>query len=232
MIARAQKLMDREIASEPKAGQAPKKDGDEKDATMDEAGAAEDVSMQDASLLEDKVEAEVAQAEEATEAEVAQAEGATKAEVAQAEKAAEAEHGGDVVVPSSSSAGAAPGTPGMTRAKKYKTPEEVLDMLQPPGCKFTLGYRDHRFSSKFDVDAPGLEGKMKQKTFSKTFVERRGWREALQEVHAHNWKKWNIVRDRFPLRDGVEPQEPGNIPEDIFAALQPTIEGLPEVTRY
>ena len=117
------------------------------------------------------------------------------------------------------------------RTKKYKSPQEILDMLQPPGCKLTLGFIDHRFSSKFEADDPRLSGKLKQKTFSKSFAERRGWQEALKEVHAHNWEKWDKIKDKFPLPAGVEPQVPGDISEEVLDLLKPVIADMPSLAK-
>ena len=117
------------------------------------------------------------------------------------------------------------------RTKKYKSPQEILDMLQPPGCKLTLGYIDHRFSSKFEADDPRLSGKLKQKTFSKSFAERRGWQEALKEVHTHNWEKWDKIKDKFPLPAGVEPQVPGDISEEVLDLLKPVIADMPSLAK-
>ena len=40
-----------------------------------------------------------------------------------------------------------PADPGAKRPKVYKTPAEILDSLQPPGCKIVLNHNDHRFSA-------------------------------------------------------------------------------------
>ena len=115
--------------------------------------------------------------------------------------------------------------------KKHSSPE-ILEKLDPPGCKITLGHSDHRFASTFEAYSPVLEGKMKQSYFSRTFVQKRNWQTALIEVHKHNWTKWLLVKDQFPLPPGKEEQVPGEIPQEIFDQLAPIIAGLGEVVRY
>ena len=205
----------------------------EADAAMGEGGQGEVAASSSASKPEaDAAMGEGGQGEVAAaasssaskpEADAAMGEGGQGEVAAAASSSSKPKHAGDKIETEE---------PLAKRQKKNKSPQEVLDMLQPPGCKFTLGYMDHRFSSKYDVDHPGLEGKLKQKTFSKTFVEKRSWKEALKEVHAHNWGKWQVVKDIRPLPTGVEPQEPGVIADETFEILQPTIDALKPVVRY
>ncbi len=126
---------------------------------------------------------------------------------------------------------AMPARPALPRAEKKKPPEEIMTFLEPPGCKFGISFQDHRFTSIWKQNHSDLAAPFNQKRFSRTFVTQRSWRDALIEVHEHNWKKWGLVRTKHPLGEKRE-MRPGQIPESIFEQLQPTIDTLPEVTRY
>ena len=118
------------------------------------------------------------------------------------------------------------------RVKLYRSPQEILDHLQPPGCKLTLGFLDHRFSCRYEVESSALTGKFKQKTFSKSFAEKVTWQEALRQVHKYMWEKWNVVKAKFPLGANQAPQKPGEVEKSIFDQLKETIDNLPPVTKY
>ena len=77
-----------------------------------------------------------------------------------------------------------------------------------------------------------LAGKLKQKSFSKSFGLKLTWQDALKEVHTHNWEKWGYVKHEFPLPRGEVEQTPGDIPEETLAQLKPAIDSLPPVVRY
>ncbi|CAK9091627.1 Probable ubiquitin-conjugating enzyme E2 23 (E2 ubiquitin-conjugating enzyme 23) (Ubiquitin carrier protein 23) [Durusdinium trenchii] len=130
----------------------------------------------------------------------------------------------------------APRTPGAPRAsapKVYKSPEEVLSKLSPPGCVMGLSYMDHRFTSRYPVDSAALEGlAYAKKTMTASFAQKRSWEDALRLVHRHCWEKWGIIRADFPLQAGEVEQTPGHIPPDIIEALTGIIKTLPEVTVF
>ena len=109
------------------------------------------------------------------------------------------------------------------RAEKRKSPEEILVPLSPPGCRFGISYQDHRFTSHWKSD---------DHRFSRTFVTRMTWQQALVAVHKHNWERWADVSSDFPLQPGETAQVPGEIPQTIFEQLEPRMKTLPEVRRY
>ena len=74
-------------------------------------------------------------------------------------------------------------------ADRRKSPEEILALIQPPGCRFGMSFKDHRWTSVWKNDHPRLEAPYKQLSFSKSFAQKKGWQDAIKEVHAHNWKK-------------------------------------------
>lgn len=123
-----------------------------------------------------------------------------------------------------------------SRAKKHSSPEEILCPLWPPGCYIGISYADHRFTSRFPVgEEQGFEkltGAAKQVNLSRTFVTKHTWQVALSLVHEHCWKKWQTVKQYFPLSKGQSEQTPGHIPDHILTALKPIIDDLPPVTRY
>ena len=106
-----------------------------------------------------------------------------------------------------------------------------MTQLQPPGCKLTLGYIDHRWKSQWAQDDPLLPGKLRQKHFSRVFGGKKDWKEALIEVHRHNWTRWSFIKHEHPLPAGVDEQTPGVIDDDIFSQLQVEIDKLPPLTR-
>lgn len=121
--------------------------------------------------------------------------------------------------------------PALPRAARQRTPEEIMTLIEPPGCKFGISHQDHRFTSYWKKDHPELPGAFAQKRLSRTFVSIRGWRDALIEVHEHNWKKWRLLKGMYPLGEKRE-MNPGQIPESIFEQLQPKIAELQPVRRY
>ena len=134
--------------------------------------------------------------------------------------------------PAPSQAPPAAGEPAPARAEKRRSPEEILSMIEPPGCKFGVSYQDHRFTSFWKGDHPGLPAPYSQKRMSRTFVTQRNWREALVEVHEHNWKKWGMLRDEYPLTGEAREMRPGQIPDSILEQMKPTIDSLGKVVRY
>ena len=139
----------------------------------------------------------------------------------QAEQAEAAEH----AEPSSSSRDPA-SSAGIARPKQLhvnKSPMELMGMLSPPGCSLTIGFDDHRIKSVWKVSDSRLKGKGKlaQEHFSLSFASKRSWQAVLQEVHAHIWNKWQIIRSRFPLPVPGSAQVPGEIQQEILDALEP-----------
>lgn len=122
--------------------------------------------------------------------------------------------------------------PPAPRAERRRSPEEILSTIQPPGCHFGLSHQDHRFTSVWKGDHADLPAPYSQKRLSRTFVKVRNWREALIEVHEHNWKKWGMLKTKYPLSEGEREMRPGQIPESIFEQLKPRIDSLGEVVRY
>ena len=118
-----------------------------------------------------------------------------------------------------------PSQPSRARApKSYKSPTEIMGLLQPPGCRFSISAQDHRFKSQWDEDYPELDGTFSQLRFSRSFAKKVKWEDALAQVHKHNWQKWALVQDENPLGEGEEAQEPGIIPQDLLDLLKGHIE--------
>eukprot|EP00435_Cladocopium_sp_Y103_P052500 s248_g16.t1 len=124
------------------------------------------------------------------------------------------------------------GAPATTRKKIYSSPEQLLTKLSPPGCTMGLSFMDHRFTCRFPSSSGLLHGQYKQQGFTRTFVTKRSWKDALSEVHKYCWTKWNILKDTLPLPSGQVAQEPGFIPPDILEEMADIVKTLPEVTRY
>ena len=119
------------------------------------------------------------------------------------------------------------------RAERRRSPEEIMSALEPPGCRFGISFQDHRFVSTWKKDHPGLPGALSQKSFTRAFVTQRSWREALIQVHEHNWKKWQHLKKEYPLPPEKMEMRPGQIPDPIFQQLEATITTLePQPTRY
>ncbi|CAK9040471.1 Uncharacterized protein SCF082_LOCUS29971 [Durusdinium trenchii] len=123
----------------------------------------------------------------------------------------------------------APRTPSV---KVYKSPEDILSHIAPPGCTFGLSHYDHRFTSRFAVESEKFLPPFHTKTMTAAFFRMRTWQDALRTVHEHNWKKWGLVKEENPLPPGKVEQVPGDVPQWVFEALQPAIDKLPEVRRY
>ena len=134
--------------------------------------------------------------------------------------------------PSEAAAKKARVSPADVPADRRKSPEEILAYLQPPGCRFGLSFKDHRWTSVWKNDHPRLEAPYKQLSFTKSFAQKKGWQDAIREVHAHNWKKWALVKCEYPLPPDTEEQIPGQVPQDILEQLKGTVRSLGEVIRY
>lgn len=122
----------------------------------------------------------------------------------------------------------APGTGSKTPAPKvYKSPEEILQQISPPGCFIGISQPEHRWTSRFPCsDKKVLGTEFAKQSCSASFALIRGWKEALAMVHSHCWNKYIF------LNPGATAQEPGKIPAQILEALEPTIKSLPAVKRY
>ena len=129
----------------------------------------------------------------------------------------------------------APSTSGGPRAsapKLYKSPEEILSKIAPPGCVIGLSFVDHRFNCRYAVKDDvliGLAYEAPHKTAS--FAQRRTWQEALQTIHQFCWEKWGLVKANHPLPSDQVAQAPGEIPAEVLEALGPIIETLPPLKK-
>ena len=110
---------------------------------------------------------------------------------------------------------------GVKRPKEHRSPLELLQALAPPGCSLTIGHDDHRFKSIYPSKSKKLEGlgKLQQNHFSLSFAQKRTWSEALQEVHGHVWRKWQLIKHEHPLPAGATAQTPGDINAEILEKL-------------
>jgi len=90
-----------------------------------------------------------------------------------------------------------------------------MEKLQPPGCKMGVSFKDHRFTPRWHYAHPELHSPYHTRNHSATFVTLRTWRDALSQVHRHNWEKWALVKVQYPLEPGCAEQVPGEIPEEI-----------------
>ena len=115
----------------------------------------------------------------------------------------------------------------------HRNPEEVLSQLVPPGCHIGLDFNAWRFVSNWkEVDATTLVPPSSQKTMSASFQKMRPWEEALRQVHKHNWMKWELISDQYPLPLGQEAQSPGQVSEEIIGQMKPFIDGLAKAKAY
>ena len=118
----------------------------------------------------------------------------------------------------------------------YSTPD-ILQRLEPCGIfKIRLDFNALRFQLETKVkesDPRWLGQKIKsQKTFSKSFNSTGDWEFALGEVHRHMWDKFNLTKDRWPLKENMEEQCPGEIPADVISDLKPIMDTMPAATIY
>eukprot|EP00438_Fugacium_kawagutii_P028052 Skav235470 [mRNA] locus=scaffold1269:62205:66386:- [translate_table: standard] len=114
--------------------------------------------------------------------------------------------------------------------KVYRTPEDLLSSLAPPGTTFTVNQPKHMFASLSRLDATKLDHPYNQKSFSQSFGDRRPWEEALRRVHEYNWKKWSKLREQAPLPPGAEEQAPGKISQEVLDEVAKFVEQLPPKT--
>ena len=118
--------------------------------------------------------------------------------------------------------------PIICRPKHHKSPLELLQALAPPGCPLTIGHDDFRFKSIYPFKSKKLEGmgKLKQNHYSLSFAQKRTWSDALEEVHAHVWNRWEVIKDDLPLPPGAFAQTPGYVPNDIREGLEAFIKTM------
>ena len=116
---------------------------------------------------------------------------------------------------------------GVRRVKVYTTPQEAVQDIVPPGCKFVMNHGDHRFTTNWVGPTKKIPAELMNKSFSRSFVNR-DWKDALAEVHQRMWLKWECCKNELPLPAGTMAQEPGVVPDEVLQGLQPFIDKLPE----
>ena len=119
---------------------------------------------------------------------------------------------------------------GLRRMKVYSTPQEAVQDMVPPGCKFVLNHGDHRFTTNWVGPTKKIPAELMNKSFSRSFVTK-DWRDALAEVHMRMWLKWEFQKNELPLPAGTVPQEPGVVPDEVLEGLKPFIDKLPQVRK-
>jgi hypothetical protein len=82
------------------------------------------------------------------------------------------------------------------------------------------------------VEHKDLMGQMKQQSFTRFFGGYASWETCLEQVHEHNWRKWHVVKDGYPLQAGQHEQVPGQIDRAIYDQLKPHIDKLPTYQSY
>ena len=120
---------------------------------------------------------------------------------------------------------------GVRRVKVYTTPQEAVQDMVPPGCKFVLNHGDHRFTTNWVGPTRKIPAELMNKSFSRSFVSR-NWKDALAEIHMRMWTKWECHRGELPLPAGTVAQEPGVVPDEVVEGLQPFIDKLPGVRKH
>ena len=124
--------------------------------------------------------------------------------------------------------------PRFVSAKEHQTPA-IMQRLAPPFCTFALDFKAHRFSFKYrKAPSPNVwtEHFKYPMSMSKTFANM-PWKDALQEVHAGAWHRWNLAKDQsgWELLP-ADAQTPGVIADDLFAEMAGVIDNLPPVVTY
>ena len=127
------------------------------------------------------------------------------------------------------------GAPRFVSAKEHQTPA-MLQRLAPPFCTFALDFKVHRFSFKYrKAPSPNVwtEHFKYPMSMSKTFANMPCWKDALKEVHAGAWDRWNLAKDQsgWELLP-ADAQTPGCIADDFLAELAVAIDNLPPVVTY
>ena len=135
-------------------------------------------------------------------------------------------------VPEPASSSKAPPVKRPRVAAAQRSPDDILLPISPPGCRFGMSYQDHRWTSVWKYDHSELPAPYSQKYFSRTFAAKQTWQDAIREVHSHNWKKWLLVKNQYPLEPDKHEQVPGQVPQAILAQLKQTVDDLGPVVRY
>ena len=110
----------------------------------------------------------------------------------------------------------------------------ALQRLALPHCTFALDQWAHRFSFRFrKVPDPNVWNGRTPLTMLKAFVSTT-WKEALPEVHAGAWKRWNLAKEQehWKLSDPALVQVPRRIPNNIFESLEDVITSMPPRVKY
>ena len=124
-----------------------------------------------------------------------------------------------------------------SRTRIYTSPDHILQKISPlPGCRLSLNFNDWRWVSSWrkNIDCDQWLDELSRKSYSQVF-DRDDWKEKLRKVHEHAWTKWEIAvehKDALKLPPGTSSQRPGEIPQEIFDALQPIVAGLEVKKRY
>ena len=121
--------------------------------------------------------------------------------------------------------------------KVHSSPDEILLPISPyPACSIRLNFNDHRFTAKWrnEISSEIWIDTLANNSYSNTFTTQ-DWKSALKDVHKNAWEKWSLAADSLPalqLGQGIEKQDPGVIPPDVYNRLEPIISALPERKAY
>ena len=121
--------------------------------------------------------------------------------------------------------------------KVYSSPEYILKDISPfPGCMLSLNHNDWRWVSKWrkGIECEQWIDELQNKSYSQSFTLL-NWEEKLKAVHSHAWTKWELSQPyctALKLPAGVEPQTPGEIPQEVLDALEPLMNNLPAKKLY
>ena len=129
------------------------------------------------------------------------------------------------------SSSAEPKAAAAPRQPRQRSPEEVLSLMAPPTCTFGISFTDHRFTSSMRAESKEFTGRMKQSTMTCSFAHRTSWQDAIKSVHQFNWRKWHMVKKKYPLARGAQEQVPGEIAQDLMDQLKVHIDALPPIAK-
>lgn len=124
-----------------------------------------------------------------------------------------------------------------SRGPNLHSSPDVLSCLDGPGFRFSLNKNDHRWTVSFRKTERSVhwEGQYKQQSCSRSFnaESESDWQEKLKTIHHWAWTKWSLAMDlNLELPEGKSAQEPGQVEESLFTALQGVIKSLPDKTVY
>ena len=120
-------------------------------------------------------------------------------------------------------------------SKHNTSPEEILCLISPvPHCVLNLNANDHRWGSRWKSTFADWTSEFTRASFSRVFdyKSENSWKNALRAVHRQVWTKWLQAADVLKLDDGIEPQTPGEIPDDVLAMLGDTVGRLEPPKQY